>query len=258
MGISAHFKRGVQIFRNDGLGVLIARSWDYLLEDVLSRDYWVKRYIWRTSESHTEAYRRWMDYKIRQTDAREAVGGVDHDIGRLQFEFLKERGLEPSDRFLDIGCGSLRGGEYYIEYLDPGNYTGTDVNHTVITEGKAELPDSLLEEKQPSFNMNDDLRFDEFDGVFDVLIAQSVFTHLPEEDIQECFANVSKVMHEESAFYWTYLEGESIPSTTLYQYTRTELAEMAQNVGLEIEFFPPESYPHPRGQQMAVVRIEGP
>ncbi len=41
---------------------------------------------------------------------RDMVGGMWEEIGRLQFEFLRARGLKPSHRLLDIGCGSLRGG----------------------------------------------------------------------------------------------------------------------------------------------------
>ena len=37
---------------------------------------------------------------------RDMVGGMWDEIGRLQFEFLRARGLKPNHRLLDIGCGS--------------------------------------------------------------------------------------------------------------------------------------------------------
>lgn len=41
---------------------------------------------------------------------RIAVGGMWDEIGKLQFEFMVKQGLKPHHKFLDIGCGSLRGG----------------------------------------------------------------------------------------------------------------------------------------------------
>ena len=40
---------------------------------------------------------------------------------KFQIEFLKENGLKPQDRFVDIGCGTLRGGIPLIKYLETGN-----------------------------------------------------------------------------------------------------------------------------------------
>ena len=53
------------------------------------------------------------DYNIQLNDTedhRRCVGGKWDEIGKLQTDFLKEQGLEKNMKFLDIGCGSLRGG----------------------------------------------------------------------------------------------------------------------------------------------------
>ena len=52
------------------------------------------------------------------------VGGMWDEIGRLQFEFLRARGLKADHWLLDIGCGCLRGGIHAIKYLKTGNYYG--------------------------------------------------------------------------------------------------------------------------------------
>jgi hypothetical protein len=52
------------------------------------------------------------DYNIQLNDTedhRRCVGGKWDEIGKLQIDFLKEQGLEKNMKFLDIGCGSLRG-----------------------------------------------------------------------------------------------------------------------------------------------------
>ena len=63
---------------------------------------------------------------------RDMVGGRWDEIGRLQFDFLRARGLKPAHRPLDIGCGCLRGGIHAIKYLDAGNYYGLDINCWLI------------------------------------------------------------------------------------------------------------------------------
>src|SRR5437667_11948751 len=51
---------------------------------------------------------------------------------RFQMALLKEQGLIPSHKFLEIGCGPLTGGIPIIEYLEPGNYIGIDIRSSVL------------------------------------------------------------------------------------------------------------------------------
>lgn len=55
--------------------------------------------------------------QISKKDHREFVGGMWDQLGRLQLEFMIGAGLKPHHKLLDIGCGCLRGGIYYIQYL---------------------------------------------------------------------------------------------------------------------------------------------
>ncbi|MGL5080430.1 MAG: hypothetical protein ACRC8A_02975 [Microcoleaceae cyanobacterium] len=52
---------------------------------------------------------------------RQFVGGMWDEIGKLQFDFLLANNLKPSSKFLDVGCGALRGGIPFVPYLDKGN-----------------------------------------------------------------------------------------------------------------------------------------
>ena len=51
---------------------------------------------------------------------------------RFQMTFFRERGLVPSSRLLEIGCGPLTAGIPIIEYLEPGNYVGVDIRSSVL------------------------------------------------------------------------------------------------------------------------------
>jgi hypothetical protein len=64
------------------------------------------------------------------------VGGYWDQLGLLQFEFLKKQGLQPNHVFLDIACGSLRGGRFFIPYLDPGNYLAVEKEATLVEAGR--------------------------------------------------------------------------------------------------------------------------
>ena len=66
---------------------------------------------------------------------RNFIGDKWDEIGKLQFDFLKDEGLKPHHKLIDIGCGSLRGGIHFIKYLDKFNYFGTDINNNLIRLG---------------------------------------------------------------------------------------------------------------------------
>jgi hypothetical protein len=80
--------------------------------------------------------------EIRNKEHRALFGGLWDELGRLQLEFLVEAGLEPRHKLLDIGCGCLRGGIHYLDYLDEGNYFGLDVNSSLIEAGKIEVEEA--------------------------------------------------------------------------------------------------------------------
>lgn len=208
------------------------------------------------NESHVDAYRQWMNYKIRGSGA-DAIGGYDSEIGDLQFEFLKTHGLSPDDNMLDIGCGALRGGKRFMKYLNSGNYTGIDINENIIETGKEKLDDEFLKENDPTLIVNNDLKFSEFSrsNDFDYILAQSVFTHLPADDVNECFRNIDSVMNDGSVFYATFSEGTDPTSFVNYGYDASEIVSMAEQHGLEATALPPEAYPHPGGQRMLEITL---
>jgi ubiquinone/menaquinone biosynthesis C-methylase UbiE len=47
-------------------------------------------------------------------------------FGLWQLEALKQIGLKPQDKLLDIGCGAMRLGIYAVPYLSEGLYCGVD------------------------------------------------------------------------------------------------------------------------------------
>ncbi len=138
---------------------------------------------------------------------RRRAGGLWGRMGKLQLDFMVAHGLRPGARLLDVGCGPLRAGIHFVDYLDPGNYYGIDVNESLLDIGyDIELPPALRS-KLPREHLRCTDRFDcDFGISFDFAIAQSLFTHIPLNDIRLCLYRVARVLKVGGSFFATFFE----------------------------------------------------
>lgn len=194
---------------------------------------------------------------------RSYVGGNDQywdEIGRLQFEFLLKNGLSKDAVLLDIGCGSLRGGCLFINFLKENNYLGLDKELSLIILGVAdELGVDVYLEKKPEFVVSAEFEFSKFSKIPTMAIAQSLFTHLTLEDIGLCLKNLREFVHEGFVLFATYFPTEtsaSNPSTShahaCFHYTVSEISTLGQRAGFNFENI--GDWGHPRGQNIAAFR----
>ena len=147
--------------------------------------------------------------EIQNEKHKQEVGGNWEGIGKLQFQFLVKNGLLPTHKFLDIACGSLRGGIHFIDYLHPGHYKGLDINHSLIKAGQLEIKKANLINKKPILLVDDQFTFTKFHTRFDFAIAHSLFTHLPINLIWRCLINVEKVLKIDGKIYATFFESKN-------------------------------------------------
>lgn len=120
---------------------------------------------------------------------------------QFQIDFLKRQELQPHHQFIDIGCGTLRGGIPIIHYLEKGHYCGVDVREEVIKEALKELKEENLEDKAPhvqQFNHFDDLQFAQS---FDIMFAFSVLIHMSDDISESCIKFVSNNLAKGGVFY---------------------------------------------------------
>jgi SAM-dependent methyltransferase len=154
---------------------------------------------------------------------------------------------------IDIGCGTLRGGRHFIRYLDAGGYTGIDLSPEAIAFAENLVVEEDLAHKRPRLlvSLRPALDFADVAGQrFDVLLAQSVFTHLPAEAVAECFAHVGNVMADGAAFWFTFAERETVmrESWKAFRYPFSFFEDLAARHGFRVERM--TDYAHPRGQKM--------
>ncbi len=157
-------------------------------------------------------------------------------IGQLQFDYLLGHGLKPGMRMLEIGCGNLRAGRLFIDYLDPGNYYGVDISPDILLAAQDTITEFGLQAKLPCLTLVRDMRFAFLPpGQFDVVHAHSVFSHSPIEVIGECLGSIGRVMAPGGFFDFTFdrTTGEEHQVLREDFYYRTEtLVALAARHGL--------------------------
>lgn len=140
-------------------------------------------------------------------------GGIPQNFssyGRAQLITLLRQGLHPESRLLEIGCGCLRAGYWFIHLLNPGRYHGIEPNRELLQAGKEILFDSdILEQKRPSFDHNTEFDLGVFGTRFDFFVARSIWTHTSKRQIQSMLDGFVANSNDGAVFLTSYKD--SIP-----------------------------------------------
>lgn len=196
-------------------------------------------------------------------DARAYVGPPEHyDLSAaVQFNLLTSLGLREEDSVLDIGCGSLRAGRLLMVYLQPGNYYGLEPNWWLVDKGiETELGWELIERRRPDLRDGADFDLQQFDRRFDFLLAQSIFSHAPPEDVRTCLGEAAQVLAPGGRFCATVMPGDISYTGDCWQYPGLvtyrldDIHAFARDQGLVCR---PLSWPHPSGQTWLVFTHPG-
>ena len=209
---------------------------------------------------------------VARGDHQDIIGGMWDELGVLQMDLLKSHGLQPDHVLLDIGCGSLRLGVRAVEFLNAGNYWGTDLRRTLLEAGyEREIVPNGLSDKLPRYHLVTDDRFN-FPGVptaVDFAIAQSVFTHLPLNHMRLCLANLARHVTTPCTFLFTIFTPPDDISVTdphrqpvggvvthrhrdPYHHSVVDLHHAASGTPWSIEFI--GNWDHPRNQKIVKAR----
>lgn len=204
--------------------------------------------------------------EIERGEHRGFIGGLWDDVGRLQFETLKEHGLLPQHRLLDVGCGALRGGVHFVPYLEPGHYCGLDANASLLEAGQHELALIGCADRGARLLADHDFRVERFGETFEFALSVSVITHLYLNHIQIALSRVAKVLTPGGRYFVTFFHAPASawleplphePGGVVTHFERDpfhqsfdELEGLARNAGLRAELI--GDIGHPRDQRLIV------
>jgi len=167
-----------------------------------------------------------------------------------QFYLMYKLGLRQDHRLLDIGCGSLRAGRFFIPYLLPDRYFGIEPEEWAVKDGIAnEVGDSLIKLRRPRFYYGSDFNLGSFKVKFDYIVAQSIFSHAAARQISTCLSSVKGVLNPQGIMAMSYARDSNIiytGDTWVYpgtiHYTEEYMKELVNNANLS--FTPIEWHHH--------------
>lgn len=156
---------------------------------------------------------------------RKHVGPIEiyHQKGMLQFLICLALGLQRDDDFLDIGCGSLRAGRWFIPYLNEDRYCGLETVRRVTRAAIGrEIGRDLVEQKRPSFAYNATFDLSPFDRGFDMMLCHAVMIHIAKPDLVRLFDAVAALLKSSGLFVGNYQVGKDFkrPVAKYPQITR--------------------------------------
>lgn len=177
---------------------------------------------------------------------------------RFQLDFMKQRSLSPADTLLDLGCGSLRGGIHFIRYLQSERYLGLDISAEVVRRGICrELGAEYFHDRKPEFVISESFEFHAFSKRPRFAIANSVFTHLPPNEIKSCLTRLRTFIGEsEAELFATFTEVDAVSQHSgaphylggkdRLTYTRDEMHELGRATSWNTEYI--GVWGHPKNQ----------
>ena len=207
---------------------------------------------------HKGHRRKGRDEALSINSLDEAMGKVggefpkDKPIAEIIFEFLMSVDLKRTDTFLDIGCGCFRVGHKIMRYLDVGNYHGMDGRAEIINAGIRYVLSKEALLKRPETTVSWKFEFGKFGVKFDVMLAQSVLTHIPEHEIRLLFKKVEEFLADGGRAFLTFKRGKR-NDRDRYRWTQGDLKSFLEGTCLKFEFLT-DWKEHPWGQRMFSLR----
>ena len=154
------------------------------------------------------------------------------------FGRLIERGVRPGDIFVDYGCGTLRLGKLFIDYLEADRYFGLDIDERILGAGRGQLSPDVLAAKRPVLEVISPKSLARIaDKRPRWVCSKGVLQHVPPDQLDSYFASLATLMDTGATGFLNAKLGSKkkriTPRTWVYEFER--LQDAAARRDLESE-----------------------
>jgi ubiquinone/menaquinone biosynthesis C-methylase UbiE len=152
---------------------------------------------------YLDQYRHlWKKIQGEESSHAQAVGGDFDTVGLLEFNLLKQAGLQPDHRVVDVGCGSGRLASKLANYLTPqGGYVGTDILPNLLDHAR-----SLCRRPEWEFIQTNGQEIPVGDNWADVICYFSVMTHITHEETWQYILESKRALKPGGVLVCSFLE----------------------------------------------------
>jgi hypothetical protein len=167
---------------------------------------------------------------VLKTDRNETAARI--------FRQLVGQGISPKDTLVDFGCGTLRIGRSFIEFLEPDRYIGMDIDERILEAGRSSLTAELIASKRPVLEVISP------ESLIRVaakkpkwIFAKGVLQHIPPAELNEFFGNLAPIVHAGAVgfLYGRCAEKSKALSSKSWMHDFRQLQEAAARHGMALD-----------------------
>jgi hypothetical protein len=155
------------------------------------------------------AHMSWFQRAGWQIDSRGLFIGCPLDVfehtAKDLFCLALMEGMARDALVLEIGCGCLRTGYWFVQYLNEERYFGIEPNAKMLDAGRELLLGRLEAEKSPQFSNNEDFDFGVFGRTFDFVVAYSIWSHASKRQIETMLDQFKRTANSGARFITSWI-----------------------------------------------------
>jgi len=190
--------------------------------------------------SEIDIYKKIYTFNGDMREALFAVGDNEEFEVENQPRLARFLGLKQSDKFLDLGCGCLRGTAKLIDYLDKGNFHGADVSRGLLDKAEERVKKLKIKRKPTLWEMHDFNLEKLINEKFDFVMSISLLTHILPRELDKLFIGVRDILKPKGVWYFSIYPVENDlknheGNIEISRYHKNFLKTVGKKVGLVID-----------------------